>query len=424
MIDIKIFRETPEKIKESQKKRREDINLVDNVVLYDKRWRHSLTKVQKLKYLRNKVGNEIAVLKRKKKDALSKIKEMKKISDEINSLDTNIRQLQKQRDDTRLKIKNVLHTSVPLGKDDTENVPVRHYGKKPKFKFKPKSHVDLLYSLDLADMEKAADAAGARFFYLKNEAALLSLAIMKFGFDFMVKEGFTPIIPPMLIKEKTLEQAGFLPFGRDQVYFIKDKPLCLTGTSEQALSALHMGDTLEEKELPKKYTGFSSCFRTEAGSHGRDTKGLFRTHQFNKIEQFVFCKPEDSWKWLEKMTKMTEKLFKKLKLPYRIVTLCSGDTGTPQSKTYDLEVWMPVQKAYREVGSTSNCTNYQAVRLKTRYRKPDGTTEYVHTLNNTVIVDNRIIVAILENLQQKDGSVKIPRALYKYLPGIKKIEKK
>jgi seryl-tRNA synthetase len=311
-----------------------------------------------------------------------------------------------------------MHETVPTGKDEHDNVEVRKWGAPPQFSFKPLDHIDLAFKLDLIDLERAARVAGARFYYLKKDLVKLNYALINCALDFIARKGYTLIQPPYLLRKEVLSGAVALSDFEETIYKIEGEDLYLIATSEHALNALHFGEILDGKALPIKYGGVSSCFRKEAGAHGRDTKGIFRVHQFEKIEQFVFCKPEDSWSEHERLLSNAEGFFQALSLPYRIVNVCSGDLGTVAAKKYDLEVWLPGQDSYREAVSCSNCTSYQAVRSNIRYRdKTSDPTEYVHTLNSTFVATERTLIAIMENRQQSDGSILIPEILRPYMNG-------
>ena len=324
-----------------------------------------------------------------------------------------------------MQLPNVMHESVPTGKDESENVEIRKWGTPPQFAFKPLDHIDLGLKLDLVDLERAAKVAGARFYYLKNELVRLNYALISFALDFIAKKGYTLVQPPYLLKREAISGAVALSDFEDTIYKIEGEDLYLLATSEHALNALHLGEILDGKALPLKYGGVSPCFRKEAGAHGRDTKGIFRVHQFEKVEQFVFCKPEDSWSEHERLITNAEEIFQALELPYRIVNICSGDLGTVAAKKYDLEVWLAGQQRYREAVSCSNCTSYQAVRSNVRYRdKTSEPTRYVHTLNSTFIATERTLVAIMENFQQADGSVVLPEVLGPYMDGLDAIRAK
>ncbi len=422
MLDIKLFRENPDLIKKSEKKRFKDTKNVDKVIEYDKKWRNVVAEVQNLKHKQNKVSKEIVEFKNKgkEKEKKTKVKLMKELVNKLGLLEEKEKKLLKKRDEYRYKVGNILHDSVPVAETDEGNQVVKEHGKIPKFDFKPKAHADLIEDLNIADIEKASEVSGSRFYYLKNEGVLLNLALINLAFEKCIQHGFAPMWTPFLLRKKYMEKAAELADLNEQLYEIKNEDLYLIASAEQTLASFHANEVLNEKELPKKYVGFSTSFRREAGSHGKDTKGIFRVHQFDKVEQYALCKPEDSWKLHEKMIKIHEEIYKELKLPYRIVTLASGDTNDNSAKTYDLELWFPNQKKYREVGSGSNTTDYQARKTNIKVGKYGGEKEILHTLNCTAVATQRTICAILENFQQKDGSVKIPTTLQKYIQ-IKKL---
>jgi seryl-tRNA synthetase len=321
---------------------------------------------------------------------------------------------------------NLLHESVPLGKDEHDNIPIRKWGEIPKFSFPAKNHIDLGLNLDIMDIERAGKVAGSRFFYLKREGVLLDMALMSFALEEMIKKGYTPMEPPFLMRRKPYEGVVALSDFESDLYKVENEDLYLIATSEHPMAAMYMDEVLKAKDLPLKLVGVSANFRKEAGAHGKDTRGIFRTHQFNKIEQFVFCKPKDSWRIHEKLIQNAEELVQKLGLAYRVVNVCTGDIGTVAAKKYDIEAWMPAQNAYREIISCSNCTDYQARRLNIRYREKEGEAPkgFTHTLNSTALATGRTIVAILENYQQEDGSVILPEVLRKYMCRMEKIEPK
>jgi seryl-tRNA synthetase len=345
---------------------------------------------------------------------------------EITALEKQVNESEEKVNYYLMRLPNLLHESVPTGKDESDNVPIRTWGEIPKFSFPIKDHIDVASSLDIMDIERAGKIAGARFFYLKREGVLLDMALMNFALEEMVKKGFMPIEPPFLMRRKPYEGVVALSDFEDVLYKIENEDLYMIATSEHPMAAMFMDEVLKAEDLPLKLVGISSNFRKEAGAHGKDTRGIFRTHQFNKIEQFIFSKPEDSWKIHEELIQNAEELVQKLGLPYRVVNVCTGDMGTVAAKRYDIEVWMPAQAAYREMISCSNDTDYQARRLNIKYREKEGEAPkgLVHTLNSTAIATGRTIVAILENYQQKDGSVIVPEVLRKHMGGIKKIEPK
>ena len=322
-----------------------------------------------------------------------------------------------------MRIPNILDKSVPVGKDSSDNKVLRKVGEIKKFAFDLKGHGELIESLGMGDFEQAAKVSGKGFYYLIGDLALMEVALQKFAIDLLTKRGYKLVEPPLMLRRKPYEGVTDLGDFETMMYKIQDEDLYLIATSEHPIAALYMGKVFNEGELPLRYCGLSACFRKEIGSHGIDEKGLFRVHQFNKIEQFIFCKPEDSRKFHEELIKNAEDIFKKLKLPYRVVSICTGDIGTVAAKKYDLEAYMPREKEYKEVVSCSNCTSYQAVRLNVKYAKGDAK-EYVNTLNSTAIATGRALRAIVENYQQKDGSIKVPAVLVPYMNGVKVIGKK
>tara|TARA_Y100000310_G_C20646250_1_gene796767 strand:- start:706 stop:2001 length:1296 start_codon:yes stop_codon:yes gene_type:complete len=430
MLDINLIREKPGLVRKSEKKRGNDPKLVDEVLKLDEQWKKELKKKEKLNHHRNVVSQEINKAKKAKdeKTAKKKIAEMREVIDKIRKQEDKADELLVKRNEVLKKIGNVLHPTVPKGKDDSENVEIRKSGKIPKFNFPIKDHIELGLSLDLIDLDTAAKTSGARFYYLKNEAVLLSQAIQRYAIDRIIAKNYTLIYTPFMLNKAALEGGVNLSEFEDTIYKIEDEDLYLIATSEHPLIALRKDEIIPEKELPIKICGMSSCFRRELGSHGRDDKGIFRVHQFNKIEQIVYCKPEDSYKFFDELQKNAEELFKELGIPFRVVQICTGDIGNKQALQYDIEAWMPGQNdkkgRYREVTSCSNCLDYQAVTLNTKYVDNKGVKRYVHLLNNTAITDTRTIVAILENFQTSKGTVKIPKVLWPYMNGIKEIKKK
>jgi seryl-tRNA synthetase len=327
-------------------------------------------------------------------------------------------------DSALMVLPNLLEPDVPYGIDDTQNAVMRTWGEPRSFAFKPKDHIDLASALDLADIERAAKVAGARFYYLKGYLVRLNYAVITYGLDFMAKRGYTPIQPPYMMKRKIIEGAVALSDFEDTIYKVEGEDLYLLATAEHALLGIHSGEILEAGRLPLRYCGVSPCFRKEAGAHGRDTKGIFRVHQFEKVEQFTFCKPADSPKEHEALIRNAEEFFQSLGVPYRVVNVCTGDLGTVAAKKYDLEVWLPGQGNYREAVSCSNCTTYQAVRSNIRSReRTNEPTSWVHTLNSTLVATERALVAIMENYQREDGSIEIPKVLVPYMSGLETIKR-
>ena len=428
MLDIKLIRENPDFVRKNLMKRGEpdSLRMLDELIRYDKKWRQLLTRLNKLRHERKLLTTDIASLKKKGRSVSAKISKAKTKDTEITALEKKVNECEEKTRYYLMRIPNLLHESVPIGKDEYDNVPVRMWGEKPKFSFPVKDHIDLGLGLDIMDIERAGKVAGARFFYLKREGVLLDMALINFAIEEMVKKGFTPVEPPFLMRRKPYEGVVALSDFEDDLYKIEDEDLYLIATSEHPMAAMFMNEVLRAEDLPLKLVGVSVNFRKEAGAHGRDTRGIFRVHQFNKVEQFVFCTPEDSWEVHEELIRNAEELVQKLGLPFRVVNDCTGDIGKVAAKKYDLEAWMPAQEGYREIVSCSNCTDYQARRLNIRYREKEGAPPkgFVHTLNSTAIATGRTIVAILENYQQEDGSVTVPEVLRKHLSGIEKIEPK
>ncbi|MEK6950559.1 MAG: serine--tRNA ligase [Nanoarchaeota archaeon] len=430
MLDIHFLREQPEQVKASEKKRGRDPALVDLILALDQQWRAELKKLEELKHTRNVVSEEINQAKKSGDKALAekKIRQMKQVAEEIKEGDYTAASRLQQRDELLKKLGNVLDKSVPEGKNENDNKELKKVGKIPKFSFPIKDHIELGLELDLIDLETAARNSGARFYYLKNEAVLLSQALQRLAIDRLRKKGYLVIQTPYMLNRAALEGGVNLTEFEETLYKIENEDLYLIATSEHPLVALKKNQLLSGEELPIKICGVSACFRKELGAHGRDTKGIFRVHQFHKVEQIIYCLPENSARLFEEMQRNAEELFKELGIPFRVVAICSGDLGNKQALQYDIEAWFPGQNGkkgmYREVTSCSNCTNYQSVTLNTRYLNKEGAKEYVHILNNTALTDTRPIIAILENFQTKQGTVKIPKVLWKYLGGIKEIGKR
>jgi seryl-tRNA synthetase len=424
MLDIRFVRENPQAVKNDLTRRGDlqKIEWVDELLRRDTEWRKVLTEINKLREQRNRITEEIAKLRRTGGDASAKMKEAEAIPATIMDGEKTIAEHRQRIDYLLMRLPNLMHESVPQGKDEDDNVEIRRWGEKPSFAFKPKDHIDLGTGLNLIDMERAAKVAGARFYYLKNDLVRLNWAIVSFALDLMRQKGFTLIQPPYLLRREAMEGAVDLSDFQDVIYKVENEDLHLIATSEHAMLGMHRDEILDGNKLPLRYCGISPCFRKEAGAHGRDTKGIFRVHQFEKAEQFIFSKPEQSWDEHELLMRNHEEIFQQLKLPYRVVNICSGELGTVAAKKYDLEVWLPGQNKYREAGSCSNCTSYQAVRSNVKFRdKPNEPTVYVHTLNSTLIATERALVAILENYQQEDGSVAVPDVLAPYMSGTRRI---
>jgi seryl-tRNA synthetase len=428
MLDIKLIRENPEFVKNNLMKRGkpENSKMLDALVDLDREWRQSLTKLNDLRHERKLMTSEIAVLKKSGKDASGKVEKAKALDSEVTSIEKEVAKVEEKTRDYLMRLPNLLHETVPVGKDENDNVQIRSWGVIPKFGFAVKNHIDLGLNLDIIDIERAGKVTGSRFFYLKREGVLLDMALMSFALEEIMKKGYLPVEPPYVMRREPYEGVTALSDFEDVLYKIENEDLYLIATSEHPMAAMFMNEVLKEEDLPLKFAGISTCFRKEAGAHGKDTRGMFRTHQFNKIEQFVFCKPEESWELHEELIHNAEELVQKLGLPYRVVNVCTGDIGTVAAKKYDIEAWMPAQNGYREIVSCSNCTDYQARRLGIRYREKEGAPPkgFLHTLNSTAIATGRTIVAILENFQQEDGTVVVPKVLRKYMGDIEKINLK
>ena len=408
MLDIKYIRENSDKIKDGCRKKNVNCD-IDLLLKLDKEHRKLLQEIEGLKAEQNKLGKEQQEEARALKNKIKEIEpELKKLWVEYNSL--------------MKQVPNMPLEDVPVGKNESDNKILRKEGKKPEFSFGPKDYLDIAENLDIIDIKRASKASGTRFGYIKGGAALLEFALIQFASNVLSKEGFIPIIPPVMLTKNAMSAMGFLDKKSDteEVYYLEKDDLYLIGTSEQSIGAMHIDELFQEKELPKRYFGFSTCFRREAGAYGKDTKGILRVHQFDKIEMFSFCKPENSSEEHKLILSIQEKLMKKLKLSYQVVHLSTGDISASSASTYDIETWMPGQHQYRETHSTSNCTDFQARRLNTRYKDKDEI-KFVHTLNGTAFAIGRMLVAIIENCQQKDGSIKVPKVLREYMNGIKKI---
>ena len=426
MMDIKLVRENPDIIVASLKRRgaEDKVPLVSKAAEADSDWRRFKTEVDRLRHRQNELTAQVAAMKKKGEPIEDKLREVKDIPQKIKELEARSAEASGTLNRALMSLPNVLHESVPTGKDETESVTVRTWGKHPDFGFHPKDHIDLLTALDMVDMERGAKVAGARFYFMKGDAVKLEHAIMQFALDFLRKKGYTPVEPPFMLNRGAYEGVVNLEDFGPVIYKIEGEDLHLIATSEHPLVSMHKDEIVDASRLPFRYCGFSPCFRVEAGAHGKDTKGIFRVHQFYKVEQVIFSRPEQSWNLHEELIGNAEAIYQALGIPYRVVALCSGDTGFMSAKTYDLEAWLPGQGKYREMASASNVTDYQSRRLRIRYRdKQSEPTALVHTLNSTAVV-TRTLVAMVENFQQKDGTVKIPKAVAPYMDGITSLQKR
>lgn len=423
MLDVKLIRETPDVIRNDLRKRgwTDQLPLVDEAARLDKRWRELKKETDDLRHHQNVLTEEVAEMKRAGRPIDEKLAEVRGIPQRIKSVEAEAEAAQSRVREILMSLPNILHESVPVGPDDSGNVTVRTFGAPPRFDFKLRDHIDVLQGLGLVDVERAAKISGARFFFLKGDALLLEQSIMRYALDVLTSKGFTAMGPPLMMRKAAYEGVVDLKDFGPVIYKVEGDDLYLIATSEHPLVAMHMDEILEEKLLPIRYCGFSPNFRVEAGAHGKDTKGIFRTHQFYKVEQVVYSKPEDSWRLHEELIGNAEAIFQSLGIHYRVVNVCTGDMGVVAAKKYDLEAWMPVQGKFREMVSCSNVTDYQARRLMIRYReKPSAEPRLVHTLNSTAVT-TRALVAIVENFQQSDGSVRIPSPLVPYMGGKERI---
>lgn len=420
MLDIKFIRENPEKVQKAIERKGADRGLVNEAIAIDKNRRRVLSELERSQAQLNVRSKDIAKLHGQQK--IDAINEASMYSDKVKKLKPEAEKAEKEYREIMLQIPNLPEEDVIDGKSDKDNTVNRTWGEKPKFNFRPKDHVDLGEKLDLIDIERAGKISGSRFYFLKKELAILEFALIQYAFEILTKEGFVPMIPPILLNREIMEGAGYIPGGEDEIYKTQDDTY-LAGTSEQPLAGYHSGEIINYKSLSIRYAGFSSCFRREAGSHGKDVRGILRAHQFDKVEMFSYVLPKESKKEHEYLVSLEEKIMQGLKIPYQIVNICAGDLGAPASKKFDVEAWMPGQDKYRETHSCSNCTDYQARRLNIRFKGKDGKVEYLHTLNGTAIAIGRTLIAIMENNQTKSGSIKIPEVLQKWT-GFKEISRK
>ncbi len=423
MLDPKLLKENPQLVRDMLTKRNMTDFPFEELVMVDKRRRELIVETQELRQKKNVLAEAIALKKKAKHDASTELAQMKEVSSYLGDSEDELVKTEGRFKQLMMVIPNMLHESVPPGKDENDNIVVRQNGSIKKMNFSPKDHVDIATALDLIDLERAAKVAGARFYFLKNELVKMNQALVNFALDFLSDHGYTPVQPPYMIRQEPMSGAVIMGDFQDVIYKIEGEDLYMIGTSEHAIASMHMDEILDGKKLPIRYAGYSPCFRKEAGAHGKDMKGIFRVHQFEKVEQFVYCRPEDSWNEHEKMLTLSEEFFNKLGIPNRVMLLSSGDTGKISAKTYDIEAWMPGQNAYREIVSCSNCIDYQARRLGTRFRdKTNEDTRLVHTLNSTLVATERTMVAILENYQTSAGAVEVPEVLRGYMGGIKEIK--
>jgi len=414
MLDPKIIRDEPEIIRKMLKNRAVDFNF-DKMLELDKIRRNLIKETDELRKKRNQMSIAIGKAKKSNEDTSSLLTDMEEISKELSNHEQLQKTVESEYTNLAFSIPNIIHESVPIGDDESANVELRKWGKIPQFDFQISDHIDLGQNLNIIDLERAAKNAGARFYYLKGGLVKLSQALISFALDFLAEKKYNLIQPPYMINRKSMEGAVIADDFEDVIYKVQDEDLFLIGTSEHAIASMYSDEILDGNKLPFRYASLSPCFRKEAGAHGKDQKGIFRVHQFDKIEQFVFAKPEDSWSEHEKMISLTEEFYQKLEIPFKVMLLSSGDMGKVSAKTFDIEAWMAGQNAYREIVSCSNCLDFQSRRLKIRFRdKSNEDTKYVHTLNSTLVAVERTIVSIMENFQTNDGHIKVPKVLQKY----------
>ena len=425
MLDAKYIREHIDEVRERLSRRGQPLNL-DQFILIDRERRKAIQEWERLRALQKKVSDEVSKRKREGTDASELISEMKKVSQEVKDLDRVVEEKERALQEFLLVIPNLPHPSVPKGTDSSENEEVRRWGEIPKFDFEPKPHWDIGEELGILDFKTGAKIAGARFTLYWDLGAKLERALINFMLDLHTREhGYQEVLPPFMVNRTTMTGTGQLPKFEEELFKIDGLEFFLIRTAEVPVTNIHQDEVLEESVLPLYYTAYTPCFRKEAGSYGKDTRGLIRQHQFNKVELVKFSKPESSYEELEKLLSNAEEVLKRLKLPYRVVTLCTGDLGFAASKPYDIEVWLPGQNTFKEISSCSNFEDFQARRAKIRYRvSGKSKTEYVHTLNGSGLAVGRTLVAILENYQQADGSVIVPEVLRSYLYGVERIEKR
>ncbi|MGV8162207.1 MAG: serine--tRNA ligase [Candidatus Nanoarchaeia archaeon] len=424
MLDIKLLRENPDLIRKDLEKRRdsEKLALLDKILESDSSWRTLKHNEDLLRKKRNELSQGINEAKKAGKDVKSILEEAKLIPELIKESEQKRLALEEEIKQGLRALPNLMHESVPYGKDDTENQEYKKVGEIRKFDFALKPHQEIAEALGVADFERSAKISGAGFYILKGDLALLNQAIIRFAIDHMVRRGYTYVEPPLMLNKDAYETGVSLADFENVMYKIDGEDKFMIATAEHPLLAQFKDETIEEQDLPIRLAGYSMCFRREIGSRGIDTKGFFRTHQFNKVEQVILCKPEDSWKYHEELQKNAEELYEALELPFRVVNICTGDLGYFAAKKYDIETWMPRQDEYKETGSNSNYTDYQARRANIKmHRKKDNSVEYLHTLNNTALATSRILVAILENYQNEDGSLTVPKVLRPYMYGKDKI---
>lgn len=421
MLDSKLLKENPGFIEDMLRKRKLDFPL-DQVVALDKRRRELIAEIEEYKHKRNILAHSISTSKKAKKEVTSEIEAMKVIGDKIFALEQEKIKVDASFRRLMMRLPNLLDDSVPIGNDENDNVVIKYNGVVKKHDFPIADHIDIANNLDLIDIARAAKISGARFYFLKNDLVRLNQALIHFALDFLQKKGYVLLQPPYMIRKEAIEGAAILEDLDQVIYKIDSEDLYMIGTSEHAMASMFMDEILEGSKMPFRFGGISPCFRKEAGAHGKDMKGIFRVHQFEKVEQFIYCSPENSKEEHESMLAVSEGFYEQIGIPNRVVLLCSADLGKISAKTYDIEAWLPGQSAYREIVSCSNCTDYQARRLRIRFRnKANEETRFVHTLNSTLVATERTMVAIIENCQTAKQTIEVPMVLQKYMGDIKEI---
>ncbi len=424
MLDLAFIRTNPDAVKEAARVKNNTLD-IDGLLELDRQVLAVQQEVEEARAKQNQLSKRIQQAAKEKNSELRNalIAEGKQLSDFVKEKEPLLNTLQEARYQMLLLVPNIPDPSTPLGKDESDNVPIRYWGKKPTFDFQPLDHYELMQRWNLVDIERAVKVAGARSYALKGDAARLELALMNFAFDRIARKGFTPLIVPALARDFAFIGSGQFPKGRDQVYAIEGEDTYLVGTSEVSITGMYKDEILKAEELPMRFVGYCPCFRQEAGTYGKDTKGVFRIHQFNKVEQYIICKAdhEESVRWHEQLLQNAEELVQALEIPYRVVNVCTGDMGDGKVGMYDLECWVPSEGRYRETHSCSYFHDWQARRANMRYRDEEGKVKFVHTLNNTAIASPRILIPLFETHQQPDGSIRIPEALQPFMGGQKVI---
>jgi seryl-tRNA synthetase len=422
MLDIRLIRENPDLVRNDLRKRKdaEKLPWVDDLLAKDELWRTLKGQTDQLRSERNKLSLKVSETKKAGGDVTSILEEVKRIPGRIKENEDRMLALEQETKAILMRLPNIMHESVPFGADESGNVVVKAFGEKPEFAFEPKNHTQLIEELGIVDLERAAKTSGARFYFLKGDLAQLEFSLQMYAIEFMTKKGYMLVTPPHMLRRESYEGVTDLGAFEEMIYKVEDEDLYLIATSEHPLTAMYQNEVIDAASLPIKMVGISPCYRKEAGSHGKDEKGIWRVHQFNKIEQIIICRPEESWAFHEEITSNAIQFFESLGLHFHQVLICTGDLGVVAAKKYDLEAWIPSVGTYKEIVSASNCTAYQAVRLNMKYRE-NNENKWVHTLNSTCVAVSRALVAILEQFQHEDGTVSIPEPLRKYMGGKEKL---